>query len=161
MQDIKIKNEQNNFKYRVCGLIKKDDKFLLIKMDNNNFYCLPGGHVEIGESSITALNREMLEETDIQVGNAHLFSLHENFYKKVDKTFHEIGLYYLVEPTDKTFNTKNWIKKENDKGVMKNLSFEWFTSEEIKNCDFKPTDIKNLITKNQFNTFNHIICDER
>ena len=49
--DVKIKCDEGNFKMRVSGLIIKNGKLLTVDICENNFYCLPGGHVHLGEES--------------------------------------------------------------------------------------------------------------
>lgn len=61
-ESIKIKTEDYNFKFRVSGLIIKNNKILLVDMDNSGFLCLPGGYVELGETTEIAIKRELLEE---------------------------------------------------------------------------------------------------
>ena len=67
MQDIKFITDTHKFKYRVNGVIIHNNKLLTIKMSNGKSYCLPGGHIELGEDTKTAVIREMLEETKTQV----------------------------------------------------------------------------------------------
>ena len=55
-------------------LIKKGDKFLLVKKANNvgpyaGTYLTPGGGVETGESADDAVQRELYEETGIKIKN--------------------------------------------------------------------------------------------
>ena len=61
-ESIKIKTDNYNFKFRVSGLIIKNSKLLLIDMDDSGFLCLPGGYVELGETTEIAVKRELLEE---------------------------------------------------------------------------------------------------
>ena len=61
--DIHINHEKKQFKFRVCGILTHDGKYLLVKVQNNTFYCLPGGHAEIGEDTITATLRETQRST--------------------------------------------------------------------------------------------------
>ena len=65
--DVKIKNEHGNFKYRVAGVLKCDNKFLFVRMGYNEFFCLPGGHIELCEDSVTATKRELTEELGFDV----------------------------------------------------------------------------------------------
>ena len=57
-----MKTEMLNFKFRVSGIIIKDNKILLVDMDDSNFLCLPGGYVELGETTEEACLRELEEE---------------------------------------------------------------------------------------------------
>ena len=61
-ESIKMKNNDYNFKFRVSGLIIKNNKLLLVDMDDNGFLCLPGGYVELGETTEEAVRRELKEE---------------------------------------------------------------------------------------------------
>ena len=58
---IKIKNDNLNFKFRVSGIIIKNNKILFVDMDDSDFWCLPGGYVELGETTEQACLRELKE----------------------------------------------------------------------------------------------------
>ena len=60
--DVKFKEKEYSFHYRVVGVIVKDDKYLVQNIGGKDYYVLPGGHVRIGESSDYALIREVREE---------------------------------------------------------------------------------------------------
>ncbi len=157
--DIEIKNKQGKFNFRVCGIIKKENKFLIQKIEGNDFYCLAGGHVELGEDTLTALRREMKEEVDVTTKNEKLLVVMENFFSdNTAKTFHELGFYYVVE-TQENLPLTDYSVEENDKGVMKHLEFKWVTKEEFKNIDFRPTAIKDVLLNNS-TAPQHIICKE-
>ena len=145
--DIKIKTEQENFKYRVCGILKHGDKYLGVKIADNEFFCLPGGHVEIGEDAELAALREMQEELGFPINILKLAGIAENFFKnKNGGMFHELSFYYIVEaknPLD--VNTEDYELVEIDKGKPTKLEFKWFTKEEIEDIDFRPAFVKDLI----------------
>ena len=46
-ESIKMKTNDYNFKFRVSGLIVKNNKLLLVEMDDSRFLCLPSGYVEL------------------------------------------------------------------------------------------------------------------
>ena len=158
MEDIEFKTDAKKFKYRVNGIIIHNNKILTIKMKNNTSYCLPGGHVELGEDSKTAILREMLEEIDTPVSIDKELAIVENFYldKKNFQT-HEISFYYIVVPNNfDKISLQNYTKLENDKGEMKSHNFEWLNISLLKDFDFKPEFIKEKLIQQNYN-FEHII----
>lgn len=88
---------QERFNYRVAGVIIRNGHILVCREDDDDYVMLPGGRVEFGEPSDVALVREITEELHCEgrVGNL-LFSA-ENFYRRDDEKFHEIGIYYALQ----------------------------------------------------------------
>ena len=156
--DVKISCEDAGFKFRVCCLICNEDKYLIVRMGENNFYCLPGGHVELGEDTNNAVLRETLEETGFECKIENLFCIHENFYggKGRGKAFHELAFYFLLKPIG-DFDYSDHDRVENDKGELKNLEFRWVTKEKLSKMDFRPAQIKELITNNKLDGLAHRI----
>lgn len=147
MSDIKLNIDGNKFKFRVCGLVKNEDKVLIQKIANNTFYCLPGGHVELGEDTKFAVNREITEEIGNPIKNEKLFAIIENFFNgKEGAKYHEIGFYYSAN-LEKEMQTKDYTVIENDKGVEKKLEYKWVTESELEKIDFRPSILKPLLFK--------------
>lgn len=147
--DIKIDSDEGNFKFRVCGILEKNGKYLCIKMDSNPFFCLPGGHVELGEDTETAILREMKEELGFDCKVKKLIAIHQNLFQKGGKPYHELGFYYIVEAVNQSnVNTSDFNREELDKGQLKHLTFKWFTLEELKKEDFRPSFVLDCL-KNQ------------
>ena len=46
----------------MSGLVIKNNKLLLVDMNDSGFLCLPGGYVELSETTQVAVKRELLEE---------------------------------------------------------------------------------------------------
>ena len=154
--DVKIKNGTTNFHYCVRAIIEQDKKFLVIRVNDANYYHLPGGHVVIGETSEQTLLREIKEETGIEVTVNNLVVINEQFYSKQDSSHHALIFYYQVKPVRK-IETKNSIRMEQGEiGMIKN-ELTWFTRDELKNIDLRPELIKNLIIKNELNSLRHIV----
>lgn len=62
----------------VRAVIEHDDKYLFVRNKvSEGFWCLPGGGVEKGEDIITALKREMIEETGIEPVIGNLLFVHQ------------------------------------------------------------------------------------
>ncbi len=85
-----------SFTYRVAGVFVDQDRVLLQQFENVDWWCLPGGRVELGEQASIALQREMEEEIGCHVAVGRLLWVAENFYPDGDsgRTQHEIGLYF-------------------------------------------------------------------
>lgn len=60
--------------YRVSarGIIIKDDKILLNEFGNGEYYNVPGGGIEPGETARQAVVREVMEETGLEVSAGDL-----------------------------------------------------------------------------------------
>ena len=64
-------NEHTKFIVRTRGIIMCDEKILVMKHKSDYYYyALPGGHMELGESVIDSIKREIIEELGItpQIG---------------------------------------------------------------------------------------------
>lgn len=158
--DIKIENLSGNFKFRVNGILMHDDEILVVKMNNNPFYCLPGGHVKLGEDSKSAVIREIKEETGYDSHINKLVSVTENFFvRKNGKKIHELGFYYLLNLDNKEIiNNKEYEKteesEENEEKI--NLHFKWVPINELKDIEFKPQELKEKLEDGNAD-FQHLI----
>lgn len=161
MSDIEIKNDQTKFKYRVGGILVRNNKILVLKMKNNTSYCLPGGRVKLFEDSKSAILREMLEETKTVMSIDKDFAIVESFYlDKNNLQVHEISFYYILLANDfKKIPLKNYSSTELDKGEIKTHNFEWLDISKLQNIDFRPTVIKEKLISGNYN-FEHIIIKE-
>ena len=57
---------------------EKREKVLLTKRTDNGRWCLPGGHMESGESAAEACEREVLEETGLKVRVTRLIGVYSD-----------------------------------------------------------------------------------
>lgn len=147
--DIKIKTDNEEFHCRTCGIIKQNEKFLVMRVNKTDYYHIPGGHVEIGETSKDAVIREIKEEIGCEVKSATLFAIQENFWLRNEKKCHGIEFYYVVEPKE-LMEQIDHEEIENDKGEDKLLEFKWVTAEELKDVDLKPANIKELLINGEY-----------
>ena len=158
MKDIEFKSSTQKFKYRVNGVIINNNKLLTLKMKNNISYCLPGGHVELGEDSKSAILREMLEEIGTTVSIVKELAIVENFYlDKNNFQTHEISFYYVVNPHNfDKISLPKYQREENDKGEVKIHNFEWLDISMLEDYDFRPEFLKEKLIDKNYN-FEHII----
>lgn len=157
-QDIKISTKDYRFHFRVIAVIEQNGKLLIQKINDKEYFVLPGGHVMQGETSLEALQREIKEEIgcDIDPKSCKFFCFHENLYNKNERLEHWLESYFIAKP-QKPLPANDWNIEENDKGELKLLQFKWVTKDELKKLDLKPTSIKNLIVEGKTDKFTHII----
>ena len=158
--DVKFKEKEYSFHYRVVGVIVKDDKYLVQNIGGKDYYVLPGGHVRIGESSDDALIREVREELEIDIlkNDFRLFCYHENIYEKDNRVEHWIEQYYIVNAK---LEKDSWLFVENDVDGVKTLNYSFVTKEELKKIELKPLKIKELIMSEKFEGISHIVSYNR
>lgn len=155
-QEVKFKTEDYYYYNRAVGIIKHNDKFLIMNVDNAPYYHIPGGHIEIGEDSITAVTREIKEELDYTVKNANLFCIQENFYEKNGIAQHGVEYYYIIE-LEEDVETVDRQVREIDRGEEKHLFVKWVSADELEEIDLKPFTVKDLIVNNKLDTLTHVI----
>lgn len=147
--DLKIKTEKEEFHGRTCGIIKQENKFLIMRVNKTPYYHIPWGHIEIGENSKQAIIREIKEEIECDVQEATLFSIQENFWMKNAKKCHGIEFYYIIKPKQQ-LQVQDYERIENDKGEEKLLEFKWATVEELKNIDLRPINIRDMLINEEY-----------
>lgn len=159
-ESIKIKTNDYNFKFRASGLIIRDNKLLVVEMDDSGFFCLPGGYVELGETTEVAIKRELTEETGQEITIKKYLGVVENYFiNKYSQKMHEISFYYLLDFTNNNIKTNDFTLIENDKGHKIKLSFKWLNIDNLNNFDIRPIFLKELIKKDNLE-FNHLICND-
>ena len=78
------------------AVIVRKGALLLCKQKGKDYYFLPGGHVEFGESAEYALKREMKEELGTSVSSLRSIGIVENRFGVGKNERHEINFVYEV-----------------------------------------------------------------
>ncbi len=147
--DLKIKTERQEFHGRACGIIRQENKFLIMKVNKTSYYHIPGGHIEIGENSKQTVIREIKEEIGCDIEEISLFAVQENFWTRDNKKCHGIEFYYIIQPKQ-YLQMIDYEKVEIDKGEEKLLEFKWVNSEELKDIDLRPSNIRNMLINEEY-----------
>ena len=118
-----ISREKFMFRPAAYGIIIHNDKVLLVNTRRTNKCYLPGGGVDIGEKTKTALKREVKEETGLDIDIKNFMGFKEEFfyYDPLDEAFHSFLFFYHCAPL--TFDLL-----ENDKiddGEVIDPHWEW------------------------------------
>ena len=155
--DIKILGNDLKFKYRVSAIFIRDNKLLVNKYDENS-YCLPGGYVEIGETSMEAMLRELKEELNLDFDIINFAGVMENFFTnlKGQKT-HGLDFYYYVKlKNDNDFQLIDYNRIEIDKGSIVQHQFSWIELDKLMSSKILPLEIRKIIKESEI-SFHMII----
>lgn len=155
--DLKLECENQKLKVRANAVIIHEGKLLVCSINNNGFWCCPGGHIHLGEDSKTAVLREASEEIGVQFDDAKLILIMENFFEgNRAKQFHEISFYYLMQGEIPEEKLLDYSCVENDEGKIVHLDFKWIDIDELDTIDVRPADLKDYL-KNKNNELEHCI----
>ncbi len=141
---IAVDIQQAHFTYRVAGVCIEDGSVLLNQTEGGDFWFLPGGRVEILESTEVALLREMREELgafgDLEI--TRLLWVVENFFRN-DKgqPEHELGFYYQVTLRGQpALADKRQTFRSIDAGTT--MLYRWFPLAALDELPLYPTFLK-------------------
>ena len=97
--DINFKEEGYTFNFRVAALIRNGNKILVEQNKQVDYYGLPGGRCKLGEDSISAIKREMIEETKEEMEYVRSVGILENFFisRYTNSPYHEILIIYELK----------------------------------------------------------------
>lgn len=138
-QEFMLRFDQGNlcFNYRSVAVLIKGTKVLIHKSAKDNFWALPGGRVEFNEPAHETVKREMQEELGIDVCVERLLWVVESFFNYNEKSYHELGLYFLVSTSN---NAYFYTEMKAFKGIEddKDLIFQWYEIETLNSIELQP-----------------------
>jgi ADP-ribose pyrophosphatase YjhB (NUDIX family) len=162
-----IKNSKGYFKIRTAGIMRKENKTLLLNEPLvNNSWFLPGGKVEMHESTQEALSRELTEEICGMPLIGDLLWITENFFTNSQIPCHTLEFYYaftLAAPHP-LLNHDTYHSERSEDGITKQFDFRWFTPEEISSVYVLPPVLKKIIldpSRNSSSVRHLIIREEK
>ena len=106
-----------------------------------NFYFLPGGHIEHGESAEKALLRELEEETGAQCRIKRFLGILEHSFEPGHNSIchnHEYNLFFEVESVN--LKRDNILKK-----CEKHIELSWIPLSQIGKIDLRAESLSKLI----------------
>jgi len=135
---------------RLAGVVVRRDKLLLVKHQRNGreYYLLPGGGLEWGESCESGLAREFLEELSVKVSVGPLLLVSESIEPRGRR--HILNLTFHVR-------IKGGILKLNPDRRLR--AVRWVTRQELVQLTFYPEIRREILQlwKNKFKTNTKIV----
>ena len=96
-KDWLFRGEDYTCDLRAAGVLIKKGKILLQRDKNSAEYAVPGGHVQVGETTENAVKREFREETGVDAAVERLLWTEECFWQWNGRQMHSLCFYYLIE----------------------------------------------------------------
>lgn len=144
MTMITFDHGSDRFTLRAVGVTLDGERVLLQKDPFGDFWFLPGGRCELGETVTESLQREMMEELGVVATAERLLWVVENFFHFGGQVHHELGLYWLMRmPQDwlSTHRTGLITGKEGDIPI----DFHWFDRREIESIILHPEFLRSAL----------------
>ena len=140
---VQFDSGNNRFLMSTRGIALDKGRVLLFNVIGWDWWALPGGRVEIQEKSEDALRREMQEELNTTVKVGRLVWIVENFFRENERSYHEVGMYYLMDlPTDSTVITS---QESTSKDGPVTLRFRWFRLQELDKINLRPAFLRKAL----------------
>ncbi len=133
---------RNKLRIRICGLLVEEDAILLAQIHSpvtdRLVWTPPGGGLKFGEHMRDCLEREFIEETNLQIDVHELLHVNE----LVESPFHALELYFEVTKKGGEVEMGSDPELSWDQQLLHDL--KWMPFAELKNISFAP---KNLLPK--------------
>lgn len=141
---LSFKHSKGRFNFRTVGVCIDGQRLLIHRAEHEDFWALPGGRVEFGESAGVALARELSEELDVSVEVGRLIWVVENFFRYEGEQHHEVGFYFQVSlPDGSPLKAQDEPFMGNENGVA--LIFEWHPIENLADLALYPTFLREAV----------------
>lgn len=99
---LSLETSAGYFTVRTVGVAIHNEQVLLHRAVHDTWWSLPGGRIELHESSSDALMREMREELGVEVVLLRLLWVQERFFSSSQR-HHSIQFYYLMQVPEALF----------------------------------------------------------
>jgi ADP-ribose pyrophosphatase YjhB (NUDIX family) len=137
------------FLVRAGGVAVADGRVLLHRIEGGDFWAMPGGRLEVGETAAECLEREMREEIDATVEVDGMLWLIENFfsYEALDRAphsgeqtaHHEVGIYLAMRlPAHLEAVDSFWGVELAGTQDEYRMEFRWFPVGDVSTLDVRP-----------------------
>lgn len=111
-------------------ILNNNQEILLLQSEKwDSLYCIPGGHIELGESAVEALKREVFEETGLSISDISFLGVQESIFPK---EFHEKKHFIFI-------NYCCWTKSEEVTLNYESKAYIWIKPSQIEKIELVST----------------------
>ena len=143
MKDWLFKTEDSICDLRTVGVLVCNGKLLVQRDRDGDVYALPGGHVQIGETTADGLVREFREVMGAAIRVGRLLWTEECFWEWNGRKTHNISFYYRAELCGGADLPENgeFVPHRDNPGVL----VGWMPIEKLHGLTIYPDFIKEQI----------------
>ncbi len=124
-----------NIEILARGIVQDSEGRILVCQNvGKDYFYFPGGHVEIGETCVQALDREFQEELGVSLQSSSFIGGSEHQFTEDDVNRQEINIAFAVELSKITTQSKE-----------AHMKFFLFSKEELKNKTVYPEKMKQAV----------------
>lgn len=117
-------------------IFNSEGKLFLMKSHKwGGKYVIPGGHIELGESAVDALKREIKEETGLDIFDIEFICIQEFIF---DPAFWKKRHFVFLDYACKTDSSSVALNSEAQE-------FGWFSPDEISKLPIEPYSLRTLL----------------
>jgi 8-oxo-dGTP pyrophosphatase MutT (NUDIX family) len=144
------------FTFRIAGILIHQQHVLCQLAAKEDFWFLPGGRAELGESATVTLLREMQEELGVDMKIERLLYVVENFFTDPDDAWHELGLYFLMTAPEDSYLNQSLETIIRVDEVGNHLRFDWLPISHLEELLLYPLCFQKALKEIPENTV-HIV----
>lgn len=135
-------------KHAVRAVVTNNNQMLVMKRNKfgKEYYTLVGGAVEMGEGLETALRRELMEESSLQVGRVQLI-----FVEEADAPYGTQYVYWCEYQGGDVVLGADTVEAEINKAGKNTYEPMWLPIAELANVNFVSKSLKEAL----MNSFQH------
>lgn len=137
--DIGMKTFDGNFSLRAAALIVNNNQLLAVKHNNYDCFYTIGGRINLNETSVDAVIREVCEETGYYFSVDRLVFIQERFYYINNAHHHEVVFFYIMKSTDVQIENGTCTDQKEEK-------LYWLSIDELQNINLVPEFLKTALT---------------